>query len=207
MTEPGIVTVPDGSSSSSPGTTPGEDGRAVLVALLARSSRGDEAAFAELYDRTSARVYGLARRVVRDPAQAEEVAQDAYLEVWRQSARYDEARGNPLAWILTIVHRRAVDRVRSAESARERDTRYAAVGDGPEYDEVVEAVTATLETARVRKALTSLTEVQREAITLAYYGGYTHREVSELLDVPLGTVKTRMRDGLIRLRDTLGVEA
>ena len=199
--------ISDGSTASSPGPVPGGDGRAVLVALLARSSRGDEAAFAELYDLTSAKVYGLARRVVRDPAQAEEVAQEAYLEVWRQSARYDEARGNPLAWILTIVHRRAVDRVRSAESARERDTRYATVGDGPEYDVVEETVTATLETARVRKALTSLTEVQREAITLAYYGGYTHREVSELLDVPLGTVKTRMRDGLIRLRDTLGVEA
>ena len=197
----------DGSTASSPGRVPGEDGRAVLVALLARSSRGDEAAFAELYDLTSARVYGLARRVVRDPAQAEEVAQEAYLEVWRQSARYDDARGNPLAWILTIVHRRAVDRVRAAESARQRDTRYATVGDGPDYDVVEETVTATLETARVRKALTSLTAVQREAITLAYYGGYTHREVSELLDVPLGTVKTRMRDGLIRLRDTLGVEA
>jgi RNA polymerase sigma-70 factor (ECF subfamily) len=194
-------------SSSSSGSVPGGDERAVLVALLGRSSRGDEAAFAEVYDLTSARVYGLARRVVRDPAQAEEVAQEAYLEIWRQSARYDEARGNPLAWILTIVHRRAVDRVRSAESARERDTRYAIAGDGPDYDVVEEAVTATLETARVRKALTSLTMVQREAITLAYYGGYTHREVSELLDVPLGTVKTRMRDGLIRLRDTLGVEA
>jgi len=144
---------------------------------------------------------------VRDPAQAEEVAQEAYLEVWRQSARFDQARGTPLAWILTIVHRRAVDRVRSAESARARDTRYATVGDGPEYDVVEETVTATLETARVRKALTSLTAVQREAITLAYYGGYTHREVSELLDVPLGTIKTRMRDGLIRMRDTLGVEA
>jgi RNA polymerase sigma-70 factor (ECF subfamily) len=193
--------------SSSSGSVPGGDERAILVTLLGRSSRGDETAFASLYDLTSARVYGLARRVVRDPAQAEEVAQEAYLEIWRQSARYDEARGNPLAWILTIVHRRAVDRVRSAESARGRDTRYATIGDGPDYDVVEEAVTATLETARVRKALTSLTEVQREAITLAYYGGYTHREVSELLDVPLGTVKTRMRDGLIRLRDTLGVEA
>jgi RNA polymerase sigma-70 factor (ECF subfamily) len=194
-------------SSSSSGSVPVGDERAVLVTLLGRSSRGDDAAFASLYDLTSARVYGLARRVVRDPAQAEEVAQEAYLEIWRQSTRYDEARGNPLAWMLTIVHRRAVDRVRSAESARERDTRYATVGDGPEYDVVEETVTATLEIARVRKALTSLTVVQREAITLAYYGGYTHREVSELLDVPLGTVKTRMRDGLIRLRDTLGVEA
>lgn len=178
-----------------------------LVSLLARSSRGDEQAFAELYDLTASRVHGLARRVVRDPAQAEEVAQEAYLEIWRQSARFDAARGSALAWMLTIVHRRAVDRVRSAESAHERDQRYAAVGDGPEYDVVDEEVTTRMESARVRRALDSLTEVQREAVTLAYYGGYTHREVADLLDVPLGTVKTRMRDGLIRLRDALGVEA
>jgi RNA polymerase sigma-70 factor (ECF subfamily) len=178
-----------------------------LVALLARTSRGDEQAFAELYDLTASRVHGLARRVVRDPAQAEEVAQEAYLEIWRQSARFDAARGSALAWMLTIVHRRAVDRVRSAESAQERDQRYAAVGDGPEYDVVDEEVTTRMESARVRRALDSLTEVQREAVTLAYYGGYTHREVADLLDVPLGTVKTRMRDGLIRLRDALGVEA
>jgi RNA polymerase sigma-70 factor (ECF subfamily) len=178
-----------------------------LVALLARSSRGDEQAFAELYDLTASRVHGLARRVVRDPAQAEEVAQEAYLEIWRQSARFDAARGSALAWMLTIVHRRAVDRVRSAESAQERDQRYAAVGDGPEYDVVDEEVTTRMESARVRRALDSLTEVQREAVALAYYGGYTHREVADLLDVPLGTVKTRMRDGLIRLRDALGVEA
>jgi RNA polymerase sigma-70 factor, ECF subfamily len=183
----------------------GEHGRA--AELLARSSRGDEAAFADLYDLTSARVYGLARRVVRDPAQAEEVAQEAYLEIWRQSARYDASRGSALAWMLTIVHRRAVDRVRSAESAHERDRRYAAMGDGPAYDVVEETVTARLDSARVRRALDTLTDVQREAVTLAYFGGYTHREVSDLLGVPLGTVKTRMRDGLIRLRDTMGVEA
>lgn len=192
------------SVSSPPGQPGGGD---PLAALLARSSRGDESAFAELYDLTGAKVFGLARRVVRDPAQAEEVAQEAYLEIWRQSARFDPARGSALAWMLTIVHRRAVDRVRSAESAQARDRRYAAVGDGPEYDVVDEAVTANLEQARVRRALETLTDVQREAVTLAYYGGYTHREVSDLLGVPLGTVKTRMRDGLIRLRDTLGVEA
>lgn len=185
----------------------GGDDQAVAADLLARSSRGDETAFAQLYDLTSARVYGLARRVVRDPAQAEEVAQEAYLEIWRQSARYDASRGSALAWMLTIVHRRAVDRVRSAESAQDRDRRYAAVGEGPAYDVVSEAVAARLDSVRVRRALESLTEVQREALTLAYFGGYTHREVSDLLGVPLGTVKTRMRDGLIRLRDTLGVEA
>jgi len=196
----------DPSLSLPPGPAPGGSGDSELSSLLVLSSRGDQAAFAELYDRTSSRVFGLARRVVRDPAQAEEVAQEAFLDVWRQAARYDSARGGVLAWILTITHRRAVDRVRSAESSRQRDTRFATLGEGPEFDEVVEAVTTSLDTARVRKALASLTEVQREALTLAYYGGYTYKEVSELLDVPLGTIKTRMRDGLIRLRDTLGVD-
>ena len=197
----------DAVPSPSPGPAPGEDEPDPLAVLLARSSRGDQQAFAELYDRTSARVYGLARRVVRDPAQAEEVAQEAYLDIWRQAARHDAARGGVLAWMLTIVHRRAVDRVRSVESSRDRDTRFARLGDGPDYDVVEETVSASLDSARVRRALSTLTDVQREALTLAYYGGYSHREVSELLDVPLGTIKTRMRDGLIRLRDTLGVQA
>ncbi|MDP1877433.1 MAG: ECF RNA polymerase sigma factor SigK [Actinomycetota bacterium] len=196
----------DASPASPPGITPGGDAAAELAALLARSSRGDQQAFADLYDRTSARVYGLVKRVLRDPAQAEEVAQEAYLDVWRQSARFDPSRGGVLAWILTIAHRRAVDRVRSAESSRERDTRFAVLAEVPEYDVVDEAVMSSLDTARVRKALASLTDVQREALTLAYYGGYTYKEVSELLGVPLGTIKTRMRDGIIRLRDTLGVE-
>ena len=198
-------------SSSNPSPSgapaPGGDAAPALGDLLALSSRGDEQAFAQLYDLTSARVFGLARRVVRDPAQAEEVAQEAYLEVWRSSARYDARLGSALAWILTIAHRRAVDRVRSAQSANDRDVRYARLDEGPAYDVVDEVVTARLEGARVRQALGSLTDVQREAVTLAYYRGYTHREVSDLLGVPLGTVKTRMRDGLIRLRDTLGVEA
>jgi RNA polymerase sigma-70 factor (ECF subfamily) len=177
-----------------------------LAALLARASRGDEQAFAEFYDRSCTRVFGLVRRVVRDPAQAEEVTQEVYLAVWRESARYDHARGSALGWILTIAHRRAVDRVRASESARERDGRFATLDDGPAFDVVEEAATAALDSARVRQALSMLTDVQREAITLAYYGGYTYKEVSELLDVPLGTIKTRMRDGLIRLRDTLGVD-
>ena len=191
--------------SASP--SPSGGGDADLGALLAASGRADEAAFARLYDLTASRVYGLVRRVVRDPAQSEEVVQEAYLEVWRQSARYDASRGSVLAWMLTIAHRRAVDRVRSAQSAQERDQRYAATGDGPAYDVVEETVAARLDSVRVRRALETLTDVQREAVTLAYFGGYTHREVSDLLGVPLGTVKTRMRDGLIRLRDTLGVEA
>ena len=188
------------------GLAPVEGAADALSTLLARASRGDEQAFAELYDRSCTRIFGLVRRVVRDPAQAEEVTQEVFLTVWRESARYDPARGSALAWMLTIAHRRAVDRVRAAESARERDGRFATLDAGPAFDVVEEAVTASLDSARVRQALSALTDVQREAITLAYYGGYTYKEVSELLDVPLGTIKTRMRDGLIRLRDTLGVD-
>ena len=188
------------------GLVPGGGVGAELAMLLTRSSRGDQEAFAELYDRTSARIYGLAKRVVRDSAQAEEVAQEAYMDIWRQSAQFDSSRGGVLTWMLTITHRRAVDRVRSAEAGRQRDTKFATLGEGGEYDVVAEQVSANLDSARVRKALAGLTEVQREALLLAYYGGYTYKEVAELLDVPLGTIKTRMRDGIIRLRDMLGVE-
>lgn len=175
-----------------------------LPELLRRSARGDEAAFASLYDATAARVYGLVRRVVRDPHQAEEVAQEVYLEVWRTSARYDEARGSAQGWILTIAHRRAVDRVRAAESASRRDETYERRNQDVEHDSTAEAAHASLEARRVRSALESLTPVQREAVELAYLGGYTHTEVAALLDLPLGTAKTRIRDGLIRLRDNLG---
>jgi RNA polymerase sigma-70 factor, ECF subfamily len=173
--------------------------------LLAAAARGDEQAFAAFYDRTSPRVYGMVLRVVRDPAQAAEVTQDVYLQVWREAARYDPELGSVLTWLLTIAHRRAVDRVRSARSASQRDDRYAAVQAERPYDEVSERVHAGLEAQRVRNALHDLTETQREAISLAYFGGYTHREVAALLDLPLGTAKTRIRDGLIRLRDALGV--
>ena len=110
-----------------------------------------------------------------------------------------------MAWVLTIAHRRAVDRVRSVQAASERDAKAALLDQVPAFDEVTETVEAALEREQVRQALASLTDLQREAVRLAYYGGYTHREVAELLDVPLGTVKTRLRDGLIRLRDALGV--
>jgi RNA polymerase sigma-70 factor, ECF subfamily len=176
-----------------------------LAALLQRSARGDESAFATLYDTVSAKVYGLAVRVVRDPAQAEEVAQESFLEVWRTASRYDPDRGSPNAWILTIVHRRAVDRVRAAESATRRDAVYHDRNRPVSHDETAEAATASLEAHRVRSALSSLTQVQREAVELAYLQGYTHTEVARMLDLPVGTAKTRIRDGLIRLRDTMGV--
>ncbi|HVK27738.1 MAG TPA: ECF RNA polymerase sigma factor SigK [Nocardioides sp.] len=176
-----------------------------LAALLKRSARGDQAAFATLYDATAARVHGLVLRVVRDRAQSEEVTQEVFLEVWRQASRYDDARGSALAWLMTIAHRKAVDRVRSAEAASRRDVAYEQHNQVPDHDVTAEAAHASLEARRVRAALDHLTDVQREAIELAYFGGYTHTEVAALLDLPVGTAKTRIRDGLIRLRDSIGV--
>jgi RNA polymerase sigma-70 factor, ECF subfamily len=176
-----------------------------LTGLLGEVAKGDETAFRALYDRTSAQVLGVVTRVVRDPAQSEEVMQEVLLAVWRNAARFDPAAGSANAWIMTQAHRRAVDRVRSQQSASDRELR-AATAVIP-FDEVAEAVQANLERERVRHCLSGLTEVQREAVTLAFYGGYTYREVAQLLDIPVGTVKTRMRDGLIRLRDCMGVES
>lgn len=176
-----------------------------LAALLKRSARGDETAFASLYDATAARVHGLVLRVVRDRAQSEEVTQEVFLEVWRQASRYDESRGSALAWLMTIAHRKAVDRVRSAEAASRRDVAYEQHNQVPDHDVTAEAAHASFEARRVRSALEHLTPVQREAIELAYFGGYTHTEVAALLDLPVGTAKTRIRDGLIRLRDSIGV--
>jgi RNA polymerase sigma-70 factor, ECF subfamily len=174
-----------------------------LAAQLGQVARGDAAAFAAVYDQVSAGVFGIVRRVIRDLAQSEEVTQEVMLEVWRNASRFDTGRGSALAWIMTMAHRRAVDRVRSAQREAERERR-TAVADIP-YDEVAEAVESSLERERVRRCLGSLTEVQRESVTLAYYGGYTYGEVASLLGVPAGTVKTRMRDALIRMRDCLAV--
>lgn len=178
-----------------------------LADLLHRTSLGDEDAFAALYDAVASSVYGMILRVLRDPAQTEEVAQEVMVDLWRQASRYDPQRGSARAWMLTIAHRRAVDRVRSAQSSSDREDRAGRLGQDREFDEVAEAVETRMEAQQVRRALQVLTDLQREAVTLAYYGGYTHREVSELLEVPLGTVKTRLRDGLIRLRDEMGVGA
>jgi len=197
--------VPEGELASASGTrTPSANEN--LAQLLKDCSLGDEAAFAKLYDATSARLFGLVLRVVRDRAQSEEVTQDAYLDIWRNSARFDPGRGSAISWLMTIGHRKAVDRVRSAEAARRRDTEYEARDQGTPFDQTAEQAHSHLDAQRVHRALDVLTEAQRGALELAYFGGYTHREVAEMLDLPLGTAKTRIRDGLIRLRDTLGLE-
>lgn len=198
-----LKSVPDGVPSSE--GAPSGDASARLGSLMQRSSRGDEVAFAELYDATSARAYGLALRVVRNPAHAEEVVQEAYLDAWRTSSRFDPARGSAIGWLLTIVHRKAVDRVRSAEASTARDSTYHRESRPVEHDSTLEAAHASLEAQRVRTAVSGLTSVQREAVELAFFGGYTHTEVATMLDVPVGTAKTRIRDGLIRLRDAMGV--
>jgi RNA polymerase sigma-70 factor, ECF subfamily len=178
--------------------------RAVTDARLVAVAGGDRAAFAALYDEVAGLVHGVVRQVLRDPAQSEEVTQEVMVEVWRTAARFDAARGSARTWITTMARRRAIDRVRSEQSSRDRTERVGLRDRTPAFDEVVEEVERHDEHARVRDALHVLTEHQRQAVELAYYQGYTYREVSELLDTPLGTIKTRMRDGLIRLRDALG---
>ena len=188
----------EGQPAAAPWPAPGRD----LAPLLALVARGDQAAFAAVYDYSAAQVFGLVRRVVRDPAQSEEVTQEVMLEVWRTASRFDPHRGSAMAWLMTMAHRRAVDRVRSGLAAAQREARAAVAA--TDYDVVAEEVETRLDAQRVRRCLDSLTELQRESVTLAYYGGYTYREVAGLLGVAVGTVKTRMRDGLIRLRDCLG---
>ncbi len=174
-------------------------------ALLSRVATGDQRAFSQLYDLMAPRVLGLVRRVLRDPAQSEEVAQEIFLEVWQNAARFDSAKGTASTWILTMTHRRAVDRVRAVQSSRDRDTKIGIRDFSPEYDHVAEAAEVTIEHERVKLAMGRLTDLQRQAVTLAYYGGYSHTEVAEMLHIPVGTIKTRLRDGMIRLRDELGV--
>ena len=184
-----------------------EPGVTTLEDLLGRVARGDTPAFEQLFDRVASSVFGVIRRVLRDPAQSEEVAQEVLLEVWRTAPRFDAERGSATTWIHTMAHRRAIDRVRAAQAAHTREEKVALRDHEPPFDVVADRVEARLEQEQVRRCLDGLTDLQRESVTLAYYAGHTYREVAGLLEVPLGTVKTRMRDGLIRLRDCLGVTA
>ena len=193
----------DASRRHGPGRSAG--GPAVdtdLETMICAVARGDQTAFEAVCARAGPAVFGVVRAVVRDPSQVEEVCQEVLLEVWRAASRFEPGKGSALAWVTTIAHRRAVDRVRAEHRLAERQVR--AAWHQVAYDEVAEAVEARLDRERVRRCLGSLTSVQRESVTLAYYGGYTLRQVAALLAVPEGTVKTRMRDGLIRLRDCLG---
>jgi len=174
-----------------------------LSSCIARVTAGDQAAFATMYDVLAPTVFGVVRRVLRDPAQAEEVTQEVFVEVWRHASRFDPQRGSVRTWAITIAHRRAVDRVRSEQSHRDRHHAVGATPGGapssPE-DDAIESDDRT----RARAAIAALPDVQREALELAFYDGLTHVQIADHLDVALGTVKTRIRDGLIRLRTMMG---
>jgi RNA polymerase sigma-70 factor, ECF subfamily len=172
-----------------------------IDALVVRVARGDAQAFDQLYDEVAPSVYGLARRVVRDPARAEDVTQEVFLEVWRKAPRFDRSLGKSKTWMMTIAHRRAVDAVRRSESQKRQD--HHGAPDEVSHDEPADAVIAAEEHGAVRDCLETLTELQLESVRLAYFNGYTYPEVATLLEKPLPTIKTRMRDGLIRLRDCL----
>ncbi|SDU42037.1 ECF RNA polymerase sigma factor SigK [Jiangella alkaliphila] len=192
-----LRSVPAGEPEPEPGDRLGR--------LLDHCARGDAVAFEQVYDAMAGPVLGIATAVVRNRALAEEVAQEVLVEVWRTSSRFRPERGTARGWILTIAHRRAVDRVRREQADTDRDDRVARRDDERPYDRVAEEVEANVEREQVRRCLDSLTDLQRESIALAYYDGYTYREVAQLLHAPLGTVKTRLRDGLVRLRDCMGV--
>jgi len=191
------------SSASNDPTRPTDDQQRLAEALTA-SGRGDQTAFEALYDATAGLVHGIVLRVVRDPSQAQEITQEVFVEVWRLAPRFEPGKGSAKSWITTIAHRRAVDRVRSEQSHRDRTD---VVGRQAEraHDSVSEIVLDRLDRTRVLTALDQLTDDQRTAVELAYFGGHTYREVAVLLDTAEGTIKGRIRDGLIKLRDHLGV--
>ena len=174
-----------------------------LDALLRRVARGDRDAFAAFYDHTKTRVYGLVTRVLRDSGYSEETTQEVYLEVWRTASEYDSAKGSALAWLLTMAHRRAIDRVRTEQAGSHRESRYGAATVEPASDVVADSAIAGDERRRVTECLGSLTDAQRQCIELAYYDGLTYAEVSQRLAANLSTIKSRMRDALRGLRNCL----
>ncbi|WP_426996383.1 ECF RNA polymerase sigma factor SigK [Pseudarthrobacter sp. N5] len=176
-----------------------------LAGLLDLMAAGDQEAFAQFYQLTSRRVFGMARRVLIDPELSEDTTQEVFIQVWQNAAKFNPEAGSPLAWLMTIAHRRAVDRVRSAQSSTDREARYGASSQDIDHDSVSDAVSNRLEAEAVVRCLETLTETQRESVRLAYYGGLTYREVAEKLNAAVPTIKSRIRDGLIRLKTCLGV--
>jgi RNA polymerase sigma-70 factor (ECF subfamily) len=176
-----------------------------LNSLLARVAQHDVDAFAAFYDLTSSRVFGLVVRVLRDPGYSEEITQEVYLQVWRNAASYDPAAGSALAWLLTLAHRRAVDRVRAEQAARQRELRYGSASVDRPADVVADSAILGEERRKVAECLDTLTDAQRQCIELAYYGGLTYAQVSERLSANLATIKSRMRDALRGLKNCLGV--
>jgi RNA polymerase sigma-70 factor, ECF subfamily len=177
---------------------------AELPAAMARAAKGDQQAFAEVYDATAGQVFGIVLAVLRDRAQAEEVTQEVYVDAWRTAVRFDVERGSVTAWLNTMAHRKAVDRVRSSERRTARELRHAEAGLPHERSlDTSDLVVDRDEAARVRRAVETLPDVQRDAVALAYFAGRTHREVAEQLQIPLGTAKTRIRDAMRRLRTQL----
>ena len=174
-------------------------------ALLEKTARGDRAAFGELYDRMQPRVLGLATRVLCDSGQAEEVAQEVFLEVWQQAGRFDNSKGSAVGWILRKTHGRAVDRVRSSSARTARDIKMGIRHLVEPSDDVAEVVELRIDSERVGRAMRKLPDAQREAVALAHLSGYSHSEVSEILRIPVGTVKTRIRAGIGRLREELAI--
>lgn len=169
-------------------------------ALLVRVGRGDREAFETLYDRYAGPVYSLALKMLGDRQAAEEVAQDVFLAVWRAARDFDPARGGARSWVLALAHHKSVDALRRQRLRSTEPLPTTATADADVAREALRSVTG----AEVRRALEALSDGQREAIVFAYYGGYTQQEIARRLGVPLGTVKTRMRDGMQRLRAVLG---
>jgi RNA polymerase sigma-70 factor (ECF subfamily) len=190
-----------------PGQDPGQDtDRHRLAELLRAVAAGDRVAFTAFYRQTSPRIVGYALWLLRNRAMAEEIAQEVYLQVWLLAGRYDEAKSSPMNWLKTLTHRRAVDRIRAESAAIGRDSNFGRLNRPRDHDVVAEAVEQALEERAVVRGLGELTPLQRETIVLAYYGGLTYPEVAERLGKPVGTVKSRIRDGLRHLAVCLAVE-
>jgi RNA polymerase sigma-70 factor (ECF subfamily) len=179
--------------------------RTATNGMLIRIAAGDHAAFRELYECMAPRVHGLIRRTVVDDGQSQEVTQDVFLEVWRSASRFDAARGSAVSWIMMKAHSSAVDRVRASQASRDRDLRIGVRDRDVHFDLVSEAGELSVESARVTRAMTRLTAIQRDAISMTYFEGLTGPELAARLEIPVGTLKSRLREALIRLRDELGI--